>query len=387
MNFSAHFFFVLTLVSICEAYSSGFPVAQARKLVLQRTRFTKRLWPSRHRLQSVRQANQRPVQSSFQRFQSTKQNFRQKRIGRDVKLTNHRDKLYSCPITIGFPGQEFNVALDTSSSMTWVPSIHAPPEYRRMRLKIKNQSFGEALLEPDLFWRTKNDGILGLGFNNIDGDEEPSVFDNMVSQGLVQAPVFSIYLNRYGSSGPDSVLTLGGTNPYYFEEDFIFADLTVPHRWQFKIDRVQLSSGDSIFSKSGYQAVVDSSSSFVAGPFEETRVINQQLGGKSFIGHHGLYNYKFDCSEVDNLPDVEFIVNGQKLSLSGRDYTARMKLKAEDICASRILAMGWRKNDEADWVLGLNFMRAYCTQFDKGNRRIGFAKTYSYEDIITREPL
>ncbi|GFO17639.1 cathepsin d, partial [Plakobranchus ocellatus] len=103
-------------------------------------------------------------------------------------------------------------------------------------LKIKNQSFGEALLEPDLFWRSTNDGILGLGFNNIDGDEEPSVFDNMVSQGLVQAPVFSIYLNRYGSSGPDSVLTLGGTNPYYFEEDFIFADLTVPHRWQFKID-------------------------------------------------------------------------------------------------------------------------------------------------------
>ncbi|GFN95367.1 lysosomal aspartic protease [Plakobranchus ocellatus] len=139
--------------------------------------------------------------------------------------------------------------------------------------------------------------------------------------------------------------------------------------------------------KSGYQAVLDSSSSFIAGPFEETRVINQQLGGKSFIGHHGLYNYKFDCSEVDNLPDVEFIVNGQKLSLSGRDYTARMKLNGEDVCASRILAMGWRKNDEPDWVLGMNFMRAYCTQFDKGNHRIGFEKTYSYEDIITREPL
>ncbi|GFO50183.1 cathepsin d [Plakobranchus ocellatus] len=278
--------------------------------------------------------------------------------------------------------------------MTWVPSIHAPSKYRKMHmykryddkisrthstnkkhfdvidnsgrvtgyfsqdsftiagLKIKNQSFGEALFEPDLFWRTKNDGILGLGFNNVDGDEEPSVFDNMVSQGLVEAPVFSIYLNRYGSSGPDSVFTLGGTNPDYFEEDFIFADLTVPHRWQFKIDRVQLSSGDSIFSKSGYQAVLDSSSSFIAGPFEETRTINLQLGGKSFRSRNGL-----------------------------------TKLKGQDICASRILEMGWRKNDEADWVLGMNFMRAYCTQFDKGNHRIGFAKTYSYEDIITREPL
>ncbi|GFN84936.1 cathepsin d [Plakobranchus ocellatus] len=228
-------------------------------------------------------------------------------------------------------GQEFNVAFDTSSSMTWVPSIHAPLKYRIMHkykrydnessrthttnnkqfdvldnsvritghfsldslqiagLTIKNQSFGETLLETNLFRGTTNDGILGLGFSNLDGEEEPSVFDNMVSQGLVQDPVFSIYLNRYNSGGPDSVLTLGGTNPYYREEEFTFINLTVPHRWQFNIDRVQLSKDDDIFfSEPGGQAVIDSSSSFIAGPMEETRAINELLGGILFEGHYGL---------------------------------------------------------------------------------------------------
>ncbi|GFN84942.1 cathepsin d [Plakobranchus ocellatus] len=119
-------------------------------------------------------------------------------------------------------------------------------------LTIKNQSFGEALFEPDLFKDTTNDGVLGLGFSNIDVEEEPSVFDNMVSQGLLEAPVFSIYLNRYGFRGPDSVLTLGGTNPYYCEEEFRFVDLTVPHRWQFKIDRIDpISARNGVLSLEG----------------------------------------------------------------------------------------------------------------------------------------
>ncbi|GFN84941.1 cathepsin d [Plakobranchus ocellatus] len=423
MNFPAALFFVLTLVSVCEAHSSGFPISQAKRPVWQSTNFAKRLWPFRRLSKPVHRAKQRPVQSLFQPSQSTKQDFRQKPTGRDVKLTNYLDNLYSFPITIGTPGQKFNVTFDTSSSITWVPSIRSPlaksrkHKYNRYKdelssthasnfkrfdvlydsgratgylsedrltiagLTIKRQSFGEALFEPNLFKGTTNDGILGLGLSYIDRKEEPSVFDNMVSQGLLEAPVFSIYLNRYGTSGPDSVLTLGGANPEYCEEDFTFADLTEPHRWQFKIDRVQLSSGDGIFSESGYQAIVDSSSSLIVGPFDDVRALNEQLGGKLFQGHHGLYNYKFNCSEVDNLPDVEFIVNGKKLSLSSRDYITKMKEKGETFCVSSIFGMKWKEGGEPDWFLGLSFMRAYYTQFDKGNHRIGFAKAYSFPKI------
>ncbi|GFN84929.1 cathepsin d-like aspartic protease [Plakobranchus ocellatus] len=425
MGLSAALLLVFTLVSACEAYSISFPTSQARRSVWQGTRILKRFRPARHYLQPVRQANPWPMQPLFHPYQGSRQDLRPKATARDVKLTNHHDKFYSCPITIGTPEQEFNVAFDISSSITWVPSMHSPPAYRRMHvykrfndelssthstnythfdvnydlaraigyrsqdsvtiagLMITNQSFGEALLEPDLFRGMMIDGILGLGLNNIDEEEEPSVFDNMVSQGLVPAPVFSIYLNRYGSGSPDSVLTLGGANPEYCEENFTFADVTEHHRWQFEIDKVQLSSGDGIFT-SGRQAVIDSRTSFIVGPMREVHVLNTQLGGKLFPGHPGLlsnsyvYKYKFDCSEVDDLPDVEFIVNGKKLSLSSRDYVVKTEEKGKSVCVSGIFGMKLKEKDEPDWSLGLNFMRAYYTQFDKGNRRIGFARALSF---------
>ncbi|GFO29298.1 hypothetical protein PoB_005580300, partial [Plakobranchus ocellatus] len=91
MNFPAALFCVLILVSVCEAHSSGLPISQAKKSVWQSTNFAKRLWPFRRLSKPVHRANQRPVQSLFQPSQSTKQDFRQKATGRDVKLTNYHD--------------------------------------------------------------------------------------------------------------------------------------------------------------------------------------------------------------------------------------------------------------------------------------------------------
>lgn len=40
------------------------------------------------------------------------------------------------------------------------------------------------------------DGVLGLGYPNYAVDAVTPVFQNMISQKLVEQPVFSIYLNR-----------------------------------------------------------------------------------------------------------------------------------------------------------------------------------------------
>ncbi|GFN84843.1 cathepsin d [Plakobranchus ocellatus] len=237
-------------------------------------------------------------------------------------------------------------------------------------LTIQNQTFGEAIIESDLFSNSRTDGVFGLGFSN----EEPTVFDNLVNQGLLPAPVFSFYLNKLDIPGPDSVLTLGGTNPEYYTGDFTFINLTATDRWQFEIDdfRVKLSNGDVLFMGSGSPAVVDSSTSLIFGPMEEVDVLNRKLGAKPLPGHLGLF--EFDCSELDSLPDFEFYVNGQKLSISSKDYVSTKFLHGEHFCYSGIMGRTWKETETPVWFLGLNFMRAYYTQFDKGNRRIGFAK-------------
>ncbi|GFN84960.1 cathepsin d [Plakobranchus ocellatus] len=440
MNLSPAAVLAFTLMSVAAAYNLKIPVARANRLMMRpqnvmakplRSKFVRQSFlQSKPHLQQLNQRPKQPLEQLSQPLQQPYQqpyqqpvrDFQLQATTKDVTLTNFFDTLYSGPITIGTPGQKFNVVFDTGSSLTWVPSVHSPSDvllhyyfqsydnatsstykpngspfeidyyistvagYRSKDsvtvagITTQNQTFGEAITQTEyMFEKTFNDGILGLGFSNISKGEEPSVFDNMISQGLLPAPVFSFYLNRFASGERESVLTLGGTNPDYYTGDFIFADLTAPDRWQFKIDGVQLSNGDGIFSESGSQAIVDSGTSFIVGPSHEVDALNTKLGGKLLPGNSGVY--EFDCSVVDSLPDVEFIVNGQKLSVSSKHYIVKTPGKGEapPTCHSGIVGMAGQEGERPpSWFLGLSFMRAHYTQFDKGNHRIGFAKPVSF---------
>ena len=64
-------------------------------------------------------------------------------------------------------------------------------------VQISDQTFAEAIKEPGLTFAVGAfDGICGMSYPSISVNGVRPVFNSMVDQGLVDEPVFAIWLSR-----------------------------------------------------------------------------------------------------------------------------------------------------------------------------------------------
>merc|ERR550519_1081323 len=326
-------------------------------------------------------------------------------------LHNYMDAQYYGPIELGTPGQMFNVIFDTGSSNTWVPSATCPiwevacrlhhrydstksSTYKANGTKFEihygsgsmsgflstdtcciagvcatDQTFAEATHEPGLaFIAARFDGILGMGFPALAVLGVTPPFNTMVDQGLVD-PVFSFWLSRDPEAAVGGEIFLGGSDPAWYEGKMTYIPVDEEGYWRITMDGMVMD-GETVGCDGGCPAIVDTGSSLLVGPSAQTNAINRLIGGVELIPGTG--QYFMDCREIDNLPNIDFMLGGMPFTLTGRDYVLEISQGGQTQCISGFMGLDLPMGDW--WILGDVFIGKFYSEFDMGNSRVGFAQ-------------
>lgn len=324
-----------------------------------------------------------------------------------VPLSNFMNAQYFGEISLGTPAQKFSVVFDTGSSNLWVPSTHCTSIacffHRRYDsgqsntykengtefeihygsgslegiisndvltvgdIKVKGQDFGESVKEPGLtFAFGKFDGIFGLAYDRISVKGVVPPFYHMVNRGLIDQPIFSVWLNDADEDKDvGGELVFGGIDDSHFTGEIHWAHVRRKGYWEVDLEKV-VFDGEEV-ELEGTGAAIDTGTSLIAVPTTISDLINKQIGAKkNFAGQ-----YVVDCEKVPSLPDFSFQFNGKLFTLKGSDYV----LKAQNQCISAFMGFDIPEPIGPIWIVGDAFLRKFYTIYDLGNNRVGFAKS------------
>ncbi|KAI8351535.1 aspartic peptidase domain-containing protein [Blakeslea trispora] len=332
-----------------------------------------------------------------------------------IQLTGyyHGSGYYS-QIMLGEPAQKFNVVFDTGSSDFWVVShacetkeycakhhkfipelsktykaakgnsslsirygtgsIDARVGQDRLRIGssddsesaavIENHTVADAIRLSHIFKSLPIDGILGLGLPKLSKSDrtKPALVESMVAQGIIDYPIFAIYLQPFGGE-----IDFGGVNSDRFRGPIHYVPLTSESYWM--TDMTQASFGE--YQIGSQSVIVDSGTTLLVTSPEHAAAIHERIPGAVETGSG---TYSIPCELKGKLPSLDITMNQHVYSVSSEDYVLVPTVEDEDLCVSGISGQVIKKDH---WILGDVFIRGHYTVFDYANKRMGFAESIS----------
>jgi len=321
-----------------------------------------------------------------------------------VVVNDFMNAQYFGPITVGTPPQTFQVVFDTGSSNLWVPSVKCTElacllhkKYNSAEsttykpngtsfniqygsgpvagflsidtvgvadLTVSSQTFAEITDVSGLgpaFAIGHFDGIMGMAWQSISVDNITTVWENMLSEGLIQDSVFAFYLSQ--SKTVPGELVFGGIDTNHFTGSLVWVNLISETYWEVALDDIELDGKSVTTAKKG---VLDSGTSTLAGPSAEVAVIAKTLGALEVLPGE----YSIDCGKIPSLPIISVGLGGKTFNLTGADYVLN---PGGGACILGIMGIDIPAPAGPLWIMGDVFIRKFYTVFDWGRKRIGCA--------------
>jgi hypothetical protein len=321
-------------------------------------------------------------------------------------VNDYEDFEYVGNITIGTPGQPFVVILDTGSANLWVPDqtcrtcrgkqmFHSAQSSTYVangqawsiqygtgsakgtlgqdtvafgatgtqQLVVPKTVFGQATsIDADL-QQDVADGILGLAFQSLAVDNVVPPLVNAINQNLLDNPYFTVYLQEKGPSDnvPGGTFTYGGMDTKNCGALIAWQPLSSATYFQFRMASISVGSYSS---KTGWDVISDTGTSFIGGPQTITDALAKQVGA-TYNAQYGAYF--ISCSA--NPAPLNIVIGSNTYSIKEKQMIINA---GNGQCYWALFPFDFGGFGPS-WILGDPFIRQFCNTYDLGGKRIGFS--------------
>lgn len=209
------------------------------------------------------------------------------------------------------------------------------------------------------------DGVIAMAPITHSDIGMANILDVLHEAGLIEKREFTLWLNPTPHVAYGGELMLGGSDPLRHSGDFRYHKLIGSNHWQIFVR--QLFMGEKVICNV-CEIILDTGSVDMYGPSNSVMKIYEIVNVEKDLTT-GLPTV--DCYSVENLPSIEFYIDGLTYLFLPSNYVRRFKQSDQSLkCYIGIKS----HNYESDiWILGTNFLRQYYTRFDYENRQVGFA--------------
>ncbi|KAF9931418.1 hypothetical protein FBU30_010255 [Linnemannia zychae] len=321
-----------------------------------------------------------------------------------------RDTEYYGTVQVGTPGQSFMLDFDTGSSDIWFPTVDcnttACKSHHRFDAKKSStykrdgrpwkigygdgssasgilgsdivnvggikvrQTIGLATNESAQFASSPEDGLFGLGFNNLESVRGVNTFlDNAIAAKAIAQPLVSVFLPSVRrNGGKNGAYLFGAIDNTRFTGSLSYVPVTRKGYWQIHINNAKFNTKSLNTASEG---IIDTGTTLIIVGNAAAKAIHQNIkGAVDSSANPNIGGWTIPCSLATTSKDnVAFSMGGKDFFVPVADLAWGPIDSTGKTCYS-----GVQGGQDGLWILGDVFIKNnYCVFEQSATPRIGIA--------------